>query len=140
VVKGIGVLRVTLGSSLKQHDYFIFYIVDTSDQVFSVRTLKEDIVKWYTTLEERPTLAKVWYTGRDVCCSRDSSSPPPDTKHKPRLATQGAFDTAMHNACTYVLVLNYPIILTCTNVICTTAQNADIQGAFLDFFRNIQLR
>jgi hypothetical protein len=91
-------------------------------------------------LKERPTLAKVWYTGRDVCCSRDSFAPLPDTKHKPRPATQGAFDTTMHNARTYVLELNNPIILACTNVICTTAQNVDIQGAFLDFFRNIQLR
>jgi hypothetical protein len=56
------------------------------------------------------------------------------------LATQGAFDKAMHDVCTYVLMLNYPIILACTNVICTTAQNADIQGAFLDYFCNIQLR
>jgi hypothetical protein len=63
-----------------------------------------------------------------------------NTKYKPRLATQGDFDKAMQNACIYTLVLSLPIKLACTNVICTTAQNADIQGSFLDFFRNIQLR
>jgi hypothetical protein len=85
-------------------------------------------------------LAKVWYTGRDVCCSHDSSSSPPHRKHTPRLATQGAFDKAMHNMCTYVLVFNDPIRIACTNASCSTAPNADIQGAFLDYFRNIQLR
>jgi hypothetical protein len=40
------------------------------------------------------------------CYSRDSSSSPPHTIYKPRLATQGDFDKAMHNSCIYVLVLN----------------------------------
>jgi hypothetical protein len=56
------------------------------------------------------------------------------------LATQGAFDKAMHNVCTYVLVIEYTTRIACTKVICATAPNADIQGAFLDYFRNIQLR
>jgi hypothetical protein len=74
--------------------------------------------------EEWLTLAKVWYcTPVGTCAALAIPPAPRRTK------------ATMHNACTYALVLNYPIILACTNV-----QNANIQGAFSDFFRNIQLR
>jgi hypothetical protein len=106
VIKGVDGLCATPALSLSYRTCFIFYIVDTISSPFGPNTKgrHREIVYYSRNGWRWPRSGTP--VGMCAALAIPPAPPPPDTKHKPRMATQGDFDKAMHSTCTYVLMLN----------------------------------